>query len=491
MQRLPIEPISQASANQRAGPLRPGRRRHLHPAVLRGGLRRPAASSPSPRSCAPTWLGDPADGRARPRRHRRLPVPRPARPAQRRATASSCSRSSARCDRRAATTRRRLTTIGRRLARAADRPAARPDGARGRAARLPARGAGHRRRAVDPGPARAARRAAGARPTSCTPASATRRSDFLACLNLWRYLREQQQELSARTRSAGCAARVPQLPAGPRVAGPPRPAPTGRARASGSTSGIPTTPARRPDPTSPAPGRSCWPACCRTSALDGRRGGRASTSARAAARFAICPGSALARKPPELVMAAELVETSRLWAGRSRAIDPAWAEPLAGHLVKRSYTEPHWSREARRGDGLRAGHAVRRADRRRTARSVRPDRPGAGPRAVHPPRPRRGRVGHPAPRSSQPTGSSLEEVEELEDRARRRDIAGRRRRRSSTSTTPGSGRGVVTGAHFDTWWSGARGASPTCSRSPRELLVPEGADAITGADYPDAGSRGR
>ena len=55
VQRLPIEPISQASANQRKGRCGRVRGRHLHPAVLRGGLRRPGPSSPIRRSCARTW----------------------------------------------------------------------------------------------------------------------------------------------------------------------------------------------------------------------------------------------------------------------------------------------------------------------------------------------------------------------------------------------------------------------------------------------------
>jgi ATP-dependent helicase HrpA len=61
------------------------------------------------------------------------------------------------------------------------------------------------------------------------------------------------------------------------------------------------------------------------------------------ARFAIWPGSALARKPPAWVMAAELVETSRLWARTCARIEPEWAERLAPHLVKRAYSDPHWS----------------------------------------------------------------------------------------------------------------------------------------------------
>ena len=62
------------------------------------------------------------------------------------------------------------------------------------------------------------------------------------------------------------------------------------------------------------------------------------------ARFVIFPGSTLAKKQPNAVMSAELVETSRLFARMNAAIDPAWAEPIAGDLCKRSYSEPHWEK---------------------------------------------------------------------------------------------------------------------------------------------------
>src|ERR1700760_3007609 len=65
------------------------------------------------------------------------------------------------------------------------------------------------------------------------------------------------------------------------------------------------------------------------------------------ARFALFPDSSLARKPPPWVMVTELVETSRLWGRTAAQIRPEWAEPLAGHLVMRVYSEPEWDR--RRG----------------------------------------------------------------------------------------------------------------------------------------------
>ncbi len=64
------------------------------------------------------------------------------------------------------------------------------------------------------------------------------------------------------------------------------------------------------------------------------------------AKFTIFPGSALRKKSPQAVMSAELVETSRLYARTVAAIDPAWAEPLAGDLAKRQLSDPHWSKDA-------------------------------------------------------------------------------------------------------------------------------------------------
>jgi ATP-dependent helicase HrpA len=64
-------------------------------------------------------------------------------------------------------------------------------------------------------------------------------------------------------------------------------------------------------------------------------------------RFAIAPGSALARKGPRWIVAAELVETTRTWGRVAAQIDPAWAERLGAHLVSRSWGDPQW--EAKRG----------------------------------------------------------------------------------------------------------------------------------------------
>jgi ATP-dependent helicase HrpA len=59
-------------------------------------------------------------------------------------------------------------------------------------------------------------------------------------------------------------------------------------------------------------------------------------------RFVIAPGSALTRRPPAWVMAAELVETNQLYARRVAKIDPKWAERAGAHVVKRAYENVRW-----------------------------------------------------------------------------------------------------------------------------------------------------
>lgn len=62
-------------------------------------------------------------------------------------------------------------------------------------------------------------------------------------------------------------------------------------------------------------------------------------------RFYVFPGSSLFKRKPKWVMSAELVETSRLYARQVAKIEPEWIEPLAQHLVNRSYNEPHWEKK--------------------------------------------------------------------------------------------------------------------------------------------------
>jgi HrpA-like RNA helicase len=59
-------------------------------------------------------------------------------------------------------------------------------------------------------------------------------------------------------------------------------------------------------------------------------------------RFVVAPGTPLASKPPRWIVAGSLVETTRLYARMVAAVDPGWIEAAGAHLVKRSYSEPHW-----------------------------------------------------------------------------------------------------------------------------------------------------
>ena len=158
-------------------------------------------------------------------------------------------------------------------------------------------------------------------------------SDLLSIVALWDHLRDQQRALSA-TSSAGCAAPSTSTTC---ACGSGRTSSASCAR-SPATSAIRAEQRSRRSPTaSTAP---CSPGCCRTSGCATAtaascKGARGST-------FTIARGSVLARRPPRWVMAAELVETNRLWARRVAAIEPAWAEQLGAHLVRRSYGEPRW-----------------------------------------------------------------------------------------------------------------------------------------------------
>ncbi|MFT5675380.1 MAG: ATP-dependent helicase HrpA, partial [Paraglaciecola sp.] len=62
-------------------------------------------------------------------------------------------------------------------------------------------------------------------------------------------------------------------------------------------------------------------------------------------RFMVFPGSGLAKTSPKWIMVAELVETSRLFGRMAAKIEPEWVESIAQHLVKKDYSEPHWSKK--------------------------------------------------------------------------------------------------------------------------------------------------
>ena len=67
-------------------------------------------------------------------------------------------------------------------------------------------------------------------------------------------------------------------------------------------------------------------------------------------KFFLWPGSGVFARKPKWIVAAELIETTKRYARTAARIDPDWLEPLAQHLVKRSYSDPHW--DARGGSAM-------------------------------------------------------------------------------------------------------------------------------------------
>jgi ATP-dependent helicase HrpA len=206
------------------------------------------------------------------------------------------------------------------------------------------------------------------------------------------------------------------------------------------------------------------------------------------ARFAVFPGSALFKKTPKWVMAAELVETSRLWARTVARIEPEWVEPLAEHLVKRTYSEPHWERKrgavvayervtlygvplvaGRRSDYARIDPELCRELFIRNALVE-------GDWDTH----------H---RFFHDNQALREEVEDLEHRARRRDILVDDETLFDfyDKRLPSD---VVSAAHFDGWWKKARRNRPDLLAFDTDLLISADAAAVHADDYPDSWTQG-
>lgn len=201
------------------------------------------------------------------------------------------------------------------------------------------------------------------------------------------------------------------------------------------------------------------------------------------ARFNIFPASGLFKKQPKWVMSAELVETSKLWARVVAKIEPDWIEPLAKHLIKRSYSEPHWSKK----------NAAVMAYEKVMLYGI----PIVPKRLVN--------YGTIDPvlsreifiRSALVEGdwetkhaffkqnrALLAEVEELEHKSRRRDILVDDEelfqfydQRVDTE--------VVSGRHFDAWWKTASRKTPDLLSFEKEMLFKGDASHITDLDYPN------
>ncbi len=198
------------------------------------------------------------------------------------------------------------------------------------------------------------------------------------------------------------------------------------------------------------------------------------------ARFAINPGSSVSRITPDLVMAVELVETSRLWARTVAGIRSEWIEQVGDHLLQRRYSEPHWSQ--------RAGNVLATQTVSLYGVPV-----ISGREIVY------GRIDPVAARDLFIQGALVEgrwatrhqffhrneavrrEVEGLEDRARRRDILVSDQVLFDfyDARIPA---GVFSVTHFDTWWRVQRRDNPQYLDLSLDDLV---ATEVDPAAYPD------
>lgn len=202
------------------------------------------------------------------------------------------------------------------------------------------------------------------------------------------------------------------------------------------------------------------------------------------ARFSIFPGSGLFKKPPKWVMVAELVETTRLWGRIAARIDPEWIEPLAQHLIKRSYSEPHW--EKAQGAVIASEKVTLFGLPIVTERKV-----NYG--AIDPVVSRELFIRHALVEGDWQTRHAFfkanqrlrSEVEELENKSRRRDILvddetlfGFYDRRIAQE--------IVSSRHFDSWWKKASREQPDLLNFEKSMLIKEGAGNISALDYPNS-----
>ncbi|MER5389640.1 ATP-dependent RNA helicase HrpA [Saccharopolyspora sp. NPDC002686] len=206
------------------------------------------------------------------------------------------------------------------------------------------------------------------------------------------------------------------------------------------------------------------------------------------AKFAVFPGSSLFKKPPRWVMAAELVETSRLWARIVAKVEPDWVEQLAQHLVKRTYSEPHWEKD--RAAVVAAERVTLYGVPLVVGRKVNYGR-------IDPELSRELFIRHALVEGDWDTRHQffhenralLDEVEDLEERARRRDIL------VDDETLfefydQRVGEEVVSGRHFDSWWKKMRREQPDLLNFEKSMLINQQSAAVSDQDYPDLWPQG-
>ena len=206
------------------------------------------------------------------------------------------------------------------------------------------------------------------------------------------------------------------------------------------------------------------------------------------AHFAISPGSSLFRKQPQFVMAGELVETSRLWARVVARVDPLWAEELGSHLVRRSYSEPRWS--ARQGSAVATERVTLYGVPIVVGRTV-------GYAVVDPAEARHLFVQRALVEGDWQTRhrfykenqALLARLSELESRTRRRDLI------VDDETVFGFyderiPESVVSARHFDTWWKKESRRRPDLLTFTEDLLLSDRAGGISADDYPTTWRQG-
>lgn len=201
------------------------------------------------------------------------------------------------------------------------------------------------------------------------------------------------------------------------------------------------------------------------------------------ARFSIFPGSGLFKKPPKWTMVAELVETSRLWGRIAARIEPEWIEPMAQHLVKHHYSEPHWSKS--QGAVMASEKVTLFGLPIVAARPVNYS-------TIDPLLCRELFIRHALVEGDWQTrhpffAANLKlraEVEELEHKSRRRDILVDDETLFSfyDQRIPSD---VVSGRHFDQWWKTAGKQNPELLNFEKEMLIKDGANKVSALDYPN------
>ncbi|NWO54768.1 ATP-dependent RNA helicase HrpA [Chromohalobacter israelensis] len=200
-------------------------------------------------------------------------------------------------------------------------------------------------------------------------------------------------------------------------------------------------------------------------------------------KFMIHPGSGLAKKTPKWVMAGELVETSRLYARDVARIQPAWVEPMASHLVKRSYSEPHW--EMKRGQVVAFEQVTLFGLPIVTGRRI--DYAKVAPEEARELFIRRALVeGEYRTQAAffQHNRALIDDVEELEDRARKRDILVDEETLFAfyDARLPAD----VAGARsFERWRKQAEREAPEVLKLERATLMARDAEEVTQQAYPD------